>query len=182
MRVGAEMVECDVLVIVVIAVGGIYWWLKRRLSVWKRRGIAHVKPRLLMGNLRKKHHIALAIAESYTKLSVKAQLGGFYFLQRAAILPLDARLAGNILTEPHFAMDSPPESWDYYSHKRDFVVIDSTWKSIWNRALDIACDFSTNLENVNGQKIDAFDASLGYNVKFIANCFLGLSLKGPKIG
>uniref|UniRef100_A0A1L8E4R2 Putative cytochrome p450 cyp3/cyp5/cyp6/cyp9 subfamily n=1 Tax=Nyssomyia neivai TaxID=330878 RepID=A0A1L8E4R2_9DIPT len=164
----------EVLVIVVIVVGGIYWWLKRRLSFWKRRGLVYVKPRLLMGNLRKKHHIALAIAESYTKLSMKAQLGGFYVLQRATILPLDAHLVAKILHEdsPHFTMD---EYRDYI--KRDFVMSDSTWKNIWPRAMSIACDFTMTHGHIN-----AFDTSLRYNVQFIAHCFLGWSTKDPKLG
>lgn len=178
------MEECRVLVIVVIVVGGIYWWLKRRLSFWAHRGLAYVKPRLLMGNLRKKHHIALAIGECYSKLRVKAQLGGFYFLQRAFLIPLDAHLVGRMLTvDSSYFTQYPSYGRDYGAVKRDLGTIESTWRNMWVHAVDIARDFSTEIHQsgTNGQKIDAFDASITYNVKILATSFLGLTPKDTKL-
>ncbi|GAB0087600.1 hypothetical protein DMENIID0001_019280 [Sergentomyia squamirostris] len=172
------MVESGVIVAcVVIVVGGIYWWLKRRLSFWKHRGMAHVKPRLLMGNLHKKQHIAVAIAECYTKLKVKAHIAGFYFLQRSVLLPLESTTIQRILTvdKSHFNV-LLDRKIPIAGVKSNPAVVESTLRSLWHRFHDIAHDITTNLTQ-NHKEFEAFEAALHINVKFLATCYLNFPKK-----
>lgn len=80
----------------------VYLYLKYRLSYWKRRGIYNNKPNIIFGNatriLFRKYPFALTFKDLYHQFKKQGlKYGGFYFMSRPAIVPIDPSIIKSIL-------------------------------------------------------------------------------------
>lgn len=79
----------------------LHFWIKHKLSFWKRCGVVSVKPTYLMGNMKKagRRHLSEISSECYRKLKGKDVIGGFYFFLRPTLLILDPALIKCVLVK-----------------------------------------------------------------------------------
>lgn len=85
---------------ILVFLGGIHFWIKNRLSYWKRNGVCSVKPKYLFGNMKKagRRHFSEITEECYRKLKHKDVIGGFYFFLQPKLLLFKPTLIGHVLT------------------------------------------------------------------------------------
>lgn len=77
-----------------------YFFIQRRLSFWKRRGIPHDEPSFPTGNLKdhpKKKHMRDITRENYHKYKQTGPFGGFFFFLSPAVVLYDLDLIRDVL-------------------------------------------------------------------------------------
>lgn len=88
---------------VLLCLALVHFWIKHRLSHWKRNGVCSVKSVYLLGNMKKfwKRPFCDLTTDCYRKLRNKDVIGGFYCFLRPMLMVMDPALIGHVLCKDH---------------------------------------------------------------------------------
>lgn len=115
------------------------YFIKRNLNYWKKLGIPHEEPHLIMGNfkgVRTKYSIGEIVANYYSKFKGSGPFAGIYVVQRKAVVVLETELVKNILIKD---FNNFTDRGMYYNEIDDpltghlFFVDGQKWRTMRNK-------------------------------------------------
>ncbi|XP_065092310.1 probable cytochrome P450 6a19 [Ochlerotatus camptorhynchus] len=185
-----------------------YFWVSRRFSYWKQRGVPYVEPTFPYGNLNglNKYHFGKMAQEVYStlKATTGAKLGGMFFFVNPAVIILDLDFAKDVFVKDFQYFH---DRGVYSNEKADpitthLVTMEGTkWKNLRTKLTPtftsgkmkmmfptitaVAEEFRNCMENevAKGGEIEMKDFLARFTTDVIGSCAFGLecnSLKDPK--
>lgn len=91
-----------VILLLVAAVTGFYFFLRNKLNFWKIRGVPHDEPSFVLGNLDgvgQSVHLAIKLQVIYEKYKIGNKICGFFLLQSPRLIVIDPELIKNIIVK-----------------------------------------------------------------------------------
>lgn len=132
------MVLGDVLVIVAILAGLVYYYFKSSFNYWKKRNVLYIPASIPYGNakspLKPNEPLFATLSELYNLVKAKNEVhGGFYFFAKPMYMPVDPEVLRNVFSVDfnHF-MDRGV----YYNEVADplsahlFAIEGQAWKNM----------------------------------------------------
>jgi cytochrome P450 family 6 len=195
---GSGMNFSEVLFYVVLpAVAGLFFFLKKKYSYFEDRGIPHIKPSLIFGNLPLfgAQHMGDALTKLYNEAKNKDVIAGFYMFVNRWIVVTDLELVKMItvkdfhifhdrgffvneekepLTGHLFAITG--EKWRFLRNKLSPALTSGKIKMMYNTISDKGETFvkAIELEASKAESIDMKDLSNRFTIDVISNCAFGI--------
>lgn len=192
------------LVIGLVAIA--YYYLKRKYSYWKLRGVPSLEPEIPYGNIKpmgRTLHQSLLIKQYYDKMKGTGPFAGFYILYRPAALLLDRTLIKHILmkdfgnfndrglyvNEKHdplsahlFSMDG--KKWKNLRAKLSPTFTSGKMKFMYPTIIEVGDRFRHTLTDIVGNEkvLEIKDLLARFTTDIIGTCAFGIecnSLKDP---
>lgn len=122
--------------LIAVAIGLVYFWIRKIFSFFKDNGFEYVKPQFPFGNLKgvgKDFHVAELMQKHYMQFKGKVPAFGLYFFTNPVIVLTDIELIKNVLVRD---FDNFHNRGIYYNTKDDplsghlFAIENQEWKNI----------------------------------------------------
>lgn len=191
---------------VLVCLGVAHFWIKHRLSYWKRNGVCSVKSAYFFGNMKKagRRHFSEISTECYRKLKHKDVIGGFYFFLQPKLILFKPNIIGHVLAKDcsYFA-----GRHSYYNEQADPMSVNlstveghrakelrakitptmttAKLKAMFDGAMvQVSSELEKQISELSGRggPIDVKDLSSRFATDLISRCGFGVennSLKDP---
>ncbi|XP_037947256.1 probable cytochrome P450 6a17 [Teleopsis dalmanni] len=195
------------LALVVIVFSLLYLWLRHDVGHWRRLGIPHNKPAIIVGNMQEwpdKKHISQIFMEWYKQFKGSGPFAGFHFYFSKAILVLDVELVKNILVKDfnnfanrgvyHNERDDPltgnlffleGEKWRQLRHKMTPTFTSGKMRHMFSTVVKVGEELAQVMNEKiahDGNILEITDLLGRYTADVIGSCAFGLecnSLRDP---
>lgn len=189
----------------VLCLALVHFWIKHRLSYWKRMGVCSVKPKYLLGNMKKfwKRPFCDLTTECYQKLKRKDVIGGFYCFLRPMLILMDPNLIHHVLVKDvayfssrglyHNARDEPEtvnlltieghsQKWKELRVKITPTLTDtSKLKPLFDRMAQVGLEFENHVAQLKqGRPIEVRELCSKYAMDVIGKCAFGEEVNSLK--
>ncbi|XP_055852791.1 probable cytochrome P450 6a20 [Episyrphus balteatus] len=194
--------------ILLALITALVYFIRQRMSYWKRQEIPHDPPDFPTGNLtgfKKKYHLKDLTKANYEKFKHTGPFGGFYFFLQRAVVVYDLDLIKNILIKDFnnftdrglfhnerddpltghlFALDGP--KWKHLRNKMSPTFSSGKMKGMFPIVLSVGERLKETFDTMVSEDsiIDVKDILARFTVDVIGTCAFGLecnSLKDPEV-